>query len=186
MLRPMLGLVVLSILTLLEPTPSGKGCKNAVRALTDIPYAYAPVRDMRTSVALIPQRGWYRAPDSASVPVGGREVLGDAVQFDASFRNPQAMDGPSIERGRLKYAQVCTPCHGTALDGQGPVWTSQKFLVPIPSLRTTTARGRTDGYIYRYIRYGGAVMPNYGAQVNPQEAADLVNYVRDEQRKNPQ
>jgi hypothetical protein len=29
-------------------------------------------------------------------------------------------------------------------------------------------------------------MPSYGAQVNAQEAHDVVNYVRDEQRKSPQ
>jgi len=184
MLRPMLGVVVLSILTLMGPTSPGDGCKKAARSLTQL--AYPPHRDMRTSVALLSQRGWYRAPDSASVPVQGREVMGDVAQFDAAFRNPQASDAASIQRGATKYGRTCRPCHGTALDGQGPVWTSQKFLVPIPSLRTATARARSDGYIYRYIRFGGAVMPSYGAQVTPQEANDLVNYVRDEQGKNPQ
>lgn len=184
MLKPMLGVVLLSILTLMGPTSPGEGCRKASKTLTDL--GYPKVRDMRTSVALLPQRGWYRAPDSLSVPVGGRETLGDVAQFDATFQNPQAPDAASIQRGALKYARVCRPCHGAALDGQGPVWLSQKFLVPIPSLLTATARGRSDGYVYRYIRFGGAVMPSYGAQVSAAEAHDLVNYVRDEQRKNPQ
>jgi S-disulfanyl-L-cysteine oxidoreductase SoxD len=184
MLKPMLGLLLLSILTAMGPMSPVDGCKRAGRVLFD--WRYPAIRDMRTSVALIPQRGWYRAPDSLSVPVGGRETLRDVAQFDATFQNPQAADAASIERGALKYARVCRPCHGTALDGQGPVWQSQKFLVPIPSLLTATARGRSDGYIYRYIRFGGAVMPSYGAQVSAPEAHDLVNYVRDEQRKNPQ
>ena len=49
-----------------------------------------------------------------------------------------------------------------------------------------TTRARTDGYIYRYIRFGGAVMPAYGAQVTAEQAWNLVHYVRSMQGKNPQ
>jgi mono/diheme cytochrome c family protein len=184
MVKPVLGLVLLSVATMMAPTSPGQGCRNAVKAHTDL--AYAPKRDMRTSVALLSQRGWYRDPDSASVPVQGREVLGDVNAFDASFRNPQARDAASVERGAAVYARVCTPCHGGALDGQGPVWLSKKFLVPIPNLMLATTRSRTDGFLYRYVRFGGAVMPSYGAQVSQQETYDVVNFLRDRQEKSPQ
>lgn len=184
MVKPLLGVVLMSIATMMAPTGPSTGCQRAVKAHTDL--AYPKNRDMRTSIALLSQRGWYRAPDSASVPVGGREVMGDAATFDASWTNPQARDAASIERGAAGYVRVCTPCHGVALDGNGPVWQSKKFLVPIPNLMLATTRNRTDGFMYRYIRFGGAIMPSYGAQVSREEACDIVNYVRDQQEKNPQ
>jgi len=184
MVKPLLGVIVLSVATMMAPTTPSTGCRNAVQAHTDL--AYPKTRDMRTSIALLSQRGWYRAPDSASVPVTGREVLGDPATFDVTFVNPHARDAASVARGAAVYARVCTPCHGTALDGNGPVWQSKKFLVPIPNLMLPTTRARTDGFIYRYIRFGGAVMPSYGAQVTREEACDVVNYVRDHQEKNPQ
>jgi mono/diheme cytochrome c family protein len=69
-----------------------------------------------------------------------------------------------------------------SLKGDGPV--AARFLPP-PDLLGSSARGRRDGFIYSYIRNGGAVMPSYGAQVTAQEAWDLVNYLRHQQRTNP-
>ena len=61
---------------------------------------------------------------------------------------------------------------------------SAKYIPP-PNLLAAQTRGRTDGFIYGYIRHGGAVMPNYGAIVTAQEAYDLINYIRSMQKKSP-
>jgi mono/diheme cytochrome c family protein len=181
MVRSYYGIIALSILTMMGPTSPKKGCQGAVKALTTL--AYPEKRDMRTSVALLSQRGWYREPDSASVPIEGRDVLGDVPTFDATFTLPTASSPEAIQRGATKYAKTCVPCHGPKLDGQGPVWTSKKFLVPIPNLLQPQTVARSDGYIYRYIRFGGAIMPSYGAQVTADEAYDLIHFVRDKQKQ---
>ena len=183
MVRGVFGVVAISILTIFGPTSPGTGCRNALGALQHLKYPEK--RDMRTTIAMLSQRGWYRAPDSASVPAQGRDVLGDVNKFDATFQLPTVSSPEAIDRGATKYSKVCTPCHGENLDGQGPVWLSKKFLIPPPNLLAATTRGRTDGYIYRYIRFGGAVMPSYGAQVTAEEAYDLIHYLREQQRKNP-
>ena len=175
MLKPLAGVVALSIMTLFGPTSPMHGCQRAGKALTDL---YPEKRDMRHSIALLPQRGFYRAPDSASVPITNHEVLRDVAVFDATFRLRSASSHESVMRGEAKYRKVCLPCHGTGLDGNGPVWQSKAFPIPPANLLAPTTVGRTDGYIYRYIRFGGAVMPSYGAQVTSSEAEDLVHYVR--------
>ena len=184
MVKSAAGVVAVSILTLFGPTSPKQGCQSAFRSLTHL--AYPDHRDMRNTVALLSQRGWYRAPDSASVPVEGRDVMRNAGQFDVTFKIPTPSSPEAIARGQLKYAKVCVPCHGTRLDGQGPVWLSKKFMIPPANLLAAPTRARTDGYIYRYVRFGGAVMPSYGAQVTAAEAYDLIHYLRDMQRKNPQ
>jgi mono/diheme cytochrome c family protein len=180
MAKALLGVLALSILTMMGPTSPQHGCQNAVKSFTNL--SYPPKRDMRTSIALLSQRGFYRAPDTASVPIQGRDRLLDAAALEANFRNPQPPTEESILRGDSTFVRLCVPCHGPEMKGNGPV--AAKFIPP-PDILGATTRGRTDGYIYRYIRFGGAVMPTYGAQVTAQQAYDLINFIRDRQRKNP-
>jgi mono/diheme cytochrome c family protein len=106
----------------------------------------------------------------------------ERARLEKTFTNPQAADDSSIARGQRKFVRTCVPCHGTTLKGDGPV--AAKFIPP-PDLLASLTRGRSDGYIYAYIRHGGAVMPNYGALVTAHEAYDLINYIRHEQKTNP-
>lgn len=163
-----------------------RGCADLRKSITHL--AYYPKRDMRSTVGIAPQKTYLRAPDSMSVPIGGREAWippGDAAgraRLEATFHNPQASDDSSIARGERKFMRTCVPCHGTTLAGNGPV--AAKFIPP-PDLLKQTTRDRSDGYIYGYIRNGGAVMPSYGAQVTPQEAHDLINFIRHMQQTSP-
>jgi len=62
------------------------------------------------------------------------------------------------------------------------VWQSGKFMVPPANMMSPGTMARTDGYMYRYIRFGGAVMPSYGAQVTAEEAYDVIHYIRSMQK----
>ncbi|HYM82125.1 MAG TPA: hypothetical protein VEY91_12045, partial [Candidatus Limnocylindria bacterium] len=71
MVKPAFGLVGL-LATLMAAGRLGDGCGDLRRSLTDL--AYPPYRDMRRTVVLNPQKVVTRAPDSSSVPIGGREI----------------------------------------------------------------------------------------------------------------
>ncbi len=165
-----------------------RGCRDAQNSLLHL--RYFPKRDMRSTVALIPQQGYMKGPDSISVPTTGKELwnpdpalaVAERTRLEKTFVNPQAADDSSIARGARKFMRTCVPCHGATLKGDGPV--AAKFIPP-PDLLAALTRGRTDGYIYTYIRHGGAVMPNYGALVTVHEADDLINYIRYEQKIHP-
>ena len=74
MIKP--GLALLTVLSLMTPAALKHGCRDLKLANTSIPYGYYPTRDMRHSIALVPQR-FYRLPDSTSVPITGREPRHD-------------------------------------------------------------------------------------------------------------
>ena len=178
MLKPIaVALVVIALATWGTPR---QGCLDAKNSLTHL--LYFPKRDMRATVALRPQRAITLLPDSVSVPITGREVARDRDQMSATFRNPVPSDQASVSRGERKFQRTCVPCHGTTMAGNGPV--AAKF-VPPPDLLGATTRGRPDGFIYYYIRHGGAIMPSYGAQVTAEEAYDLINYIRHMQSTSP-
>ncbi len=165
-----------------------RGCRDLKSSLTHL--SYYPVRDMRTTVGFVPQQTYLKPPDSLSVPTTGREpwnpdpalIVAERTRLEKTFVNPQAADDSSIARGARKFMRTCVACHGASLKGDGPV--AAKFIPP-PDLLGALTRGRTDGYIYAYIRHGGAVMPNYGALVSAHEADDLINYIRHQQKTNP-
>jgi len=156
------------------------GCRDIKSSLTNI--IYFPKRDMRSTVALVPNRNLMPLPDSASVPIEGREFIVDRDVLAATLVNPIAATDSSIARGERQFVRTCVPCHGASLAGNGPV--AAKFIPP-PDLLKETTRNRRDGFIYSYIRNGGAVMPSYGTQVSAIETWNLVNYIRHMQRTNP-
>ncbi len=163
-----------------------RGCRDVKRSFW--PLSYSEKRDMRRSVNIAPQKVWLAAPDSISVPTIGqerwnvRDEPAERQRLDQTFVNPVAADDSSIARGERKYVRTCVPCHGTDMKGDGPV--IAKYIPP-PDLLGSLTRGRSDGFIYSYLRHGGAVMPNYGAMITDHEACDLINYIRNRQKISP-
>ena len=174
--------LAVGVLTIFTATTAQQGCRDAWKSATHL--SYYPIRDMRTSVAVAPQKVVMRAPDDASVPIGGRDVAGEDPPYEKNQlrSNPIAAADSSIARGERKFGRTCAPCHGMTLAGNGPV--APNFMPP-PDLLAEPTRGRKDGFLYSYIRFGGVVMPPYGAQVTAEEAWNLVNYIRSMQRKSP-
>lgn len=182
MLKAFLAIVAVGALTLFSVGSVRQGLRDVQRSMTEIDYPVG--RDMRRTIVINPQKTVYRAPDDASVPVTGKEFVTDRDVLAATLVNPtaEADQDSSIARGLRKYQKSCVPCHGTTLMGDGPV--AAQFMPP-PDLLAQPTRERKDGYIYSYIRHGGVVMPGYGTAVTKQEAWDLINYIRQQQKANP-
>lgn len=162
------------------------GLRDAWVALTHL--TYWPMRDMRETVGFQPQHVALLPPPPGAVPRSGRAVTWGLEGVELAERNgqtlanPVAADDSSVARGERKYHRVCLPCHGPGMAGDGPV--AAAFMPP-PDLLGEMTRGRRDGYLFSYIRHGGAVMPAYGAQVTGEEAWHIVNYIRRLQRTSP-
>lgn len=188
MLKGFVGLIAIAILTMMTASTVQRGCQDAYQSATHLKYF--PIRDMRRSVALMPQKGYTRPPDSLSVPTVGRDRLIDneeqpmdlANELAAKLTDPTVADDSSRARGERKFHKTCVPCHGMGLMGDGPV---AALFMPPPDLLAEATRDRKDGYIYSYIRHGGVVMPAYGAQVTAAEAWDLIHYIRHMQKVSP-
>lgn len=180
MLKASFALAVAVILTLFTAPSVQQGARDAVNSLTHL--RYYPIRDMRRSVALAPQKGLTRAPDDASVPTTGKELAIDRDIAAEKLRNPIPTSDASVARGDSVFRKLCVPCHGQSMAGDGPV--AAQFMPP-PDLLAQQTRERKDGFIYSYIRHGGVVMPSYGFQLSAEEAWHLVNFIRHQQKATP-
>src|SRR5438552_13301999 len=80
-----------------------RGCRDVGRSLTVL--AYPEKRDMRRTVAFVPNKNYLTGPDSMSVPVTGVErwnaadVVGERARYEKTFVNPEASDDSSVARG---------------------------------------------------------------------------------------
>jgi hypothetical protein len=169
-----------------------QGCDDAKKSLTR--WTYYPIRDMRQTVAVDPQRDawspngpvrWGQVPDSLSVPTIGKDPYPPLIEnYEAIGQKlvaPPSTEA-SVAHGDSLFRTVCWTCHGKTLIGDGPV--SAKF-VPPPDLLAEMTRLRTDGYLYMYMRHGGAIMPAYGNVLSSRDAWGLVHYIRDMQKTSP-
>ena len=119
-------------------------------------------------------------PPEFSIPVTGKE-FDRGLDVERNYSNPIAADAASIARGETKFKIFCTPCHGATGEGGGEV--VKRGFVAATNLMSENARSRSDGYIYSYIRHGGPIMPPYAFGIKPEEAWDVVNYIRSRQRE---
>ncbi len=176
------AVLAVAMLTVFAAGGVRQGCRDVRRSATTL--RYPPIRDMRQSVAILPQTDMLLAPDSASVPVTGidRDRGRDVLAATLVNPTPPADLAAAAARGQVKFGKTCVPCHGSLMKGDGPV---VPFFMPPPDLLAQATRQRKDGYIYSYIRHGGVVMPSYGAQVTSAEAWDVINYLRAQQKANP-
>jgi len=78
------------------------------------------------------------------------------------------------------YSQNCAACHGSKGQGDGP---AGKYLKPPPSDFATSLKGKTDDWIAKAIKGGGAAigesptMPAY-ASLSDDQIKALVAYIK--------
>jgi len=117
--------------------------------------------------------------DALKNPTTGGESGTVARHGAATPEIPGSLDA----KGDTLFQNFCSPCHGPAGAGDGPVGRR----MGAPPLLSPRARGFSDGYIYSIIRYGRGLMPRYGDKVfDPLDRWAIVNRVRKLQGAAPQ
>jgi len=187
MLKLTAGVAVVAVVAMAGAASVQHGCQHAVTSLTTLQYF--PIRDMRQTVAIDPQKTTLRPPDSLSVPVTGREwmpqhddLMANRELIGSRFQATVVADDSALAQGGRLFKRLCTPCHGQTMKGDGPV--AAKFMPP-PDLMNASSRARSDGYIYTYVRYGGPIMPKYGHALTVDQTWAVIHYLRGQQKANP-
>ncbi len=145
-------------------------------------HAFPWSKDMRRTPAIWPQSppgGAARIPMDSVVSTQGKHDQKLNLELATKMPNLMPRSTESEARGQATFERYCYPCHGMKGQGDGLVGR----LVGAPNLTLELTQGRSDGYIYFYIRHGGILMPSYGYGVQPKDAWDVVNYVRKLQGK---
>jgi cytochrome c1 len=81
-----------------------------------------------------------------------------------------------LERGRERFGIYCTPCHGQTGLGNGMV--VQRGFRPPPSFHTDQIRAQATGYYFDVMTNGFGAMPDYRAQLAPDDRWAVAAYIR--------
>ena len=81
-----------------------------------------------------------------------------------------------LQQGRERFEVYCTPCHGQSGMGNGMV-VQRGYRVP-PSFHAEPQRSRPVGHYFDVMTNGFGVMPDYRAQVTPEERWAIAAYIR--------
>ena len=106
-----------------------------------------------------------------------------AIPVEATKQqNPVKPSPESLARAKKWWTMDCEMCHGKAGDGKGDTAKDMKLNM-MDFTNPDTLKSRTDGELFYIIKNGHNDMPAEGPRVKPEEAWDLVNYVRSFSKK---
>ena len=138
--------------------------------------------DMANQISTKPQEGvdtnnpGMKPFPKRSVPVPGTTSLVKDMAAAEKLTNPVAADDKSVAQGGKLFQIYCVTCHGNTGKGDGLV--GAKLLLKPYDLTAEQAKGRTDGFLWGYMTFGGAIMPNYANDLTSNERWQVVNYMR--------
>jgi mono/diheme cytochrome c family protein len=145
-------------------------------------------QDMHNQPKFIPQRGTtFYADGRSSRPqvdnTVGRNQLGQGSYFYTGLQNgkegdglPIALNEATMERGQERYNIYCTPCHSRVGNGVGMI--VQRGYYPAGNFHTDRLRNAPLGHFFAVITKGYGAMPDYSAQLTPEDRWAVTAYVR--------
>ena len=110
-------------------------------------------------------------------------VEGDTNAYKAFTTDMRFTEAQVKEGGRL-FNIYCGICHGANLDGQGPLFTSGKFVAMPANLKDAKYLAMTEGTMYAAIKYGKNMMGSYASQLDIKQRWMVIAYIKKIQSEN--
>ncbi len=145
-------------------------------------------QDMHNQPKFVPQRGTTFFADGRSARpqvenTVGRDQLHENAYFYTGLQGGKEGDGlpialteATLERGQERYNVYCTPCHSRVGNGNGMI--VQRGYKPAGNFHTDRLRNAPLGHFFSVITNGYGAMPDYAAQLTPEDRWAVTAYVR--------
>lgn len=144
---------------------------------------YQNLKDRGVNYNAAPVRGTVARGDQSSFNLPAND---SGYALSASYQNPLAnfqMSPAQMKEAERIYLVNCGICHGTKLDGNGPLWKDGNGPYPAAprNLLDDYSKSLPDGKMYHAITYGRGQMGSYASQVHPEQRWWIINYIRSKQ-----
>jgi mono/diheme cytochrome c family protein len=145
-------------------------------------------QDMHNQPKFIPQRGTTFFADGRSArPQVAETVSRDQLHEDAYFYTglqdgkegdglPLPLTEATMQRGQERYNLYCTPCHSRVGNGNGMI--VQRGYKPAGNFHTDRLRQAPLGHFFQVMTNGYGAMPDYSAQLTPEDRWAVAAYIR--------
>lgn len=128
-----------------------------------------------------------RPPVPGTVAIGHQLpdhlVEGDTNAYK-SFTTDLRFNEAELAEGKRLFNIYCGICHGTNLDGQGPLYASGKFAAMPANFKDAKYLHMTIGQMYAGIKYGKNAMGSYASQLDIKQRWMVIAYIKQVQAAN--
>ncbi len=128
-----------------------------------------------------------RPPVSGTV-ARGHQLPDHLVEGDTSayksFTTSLRFSEDEIKEGGRLFNIYCGICHGTGLDGQGPLFNSGKFASMPANFKDAKYLHMPVGQMYAGIKYGKNMMGSYASQLDIKQRWMVIAYIKKFQSEN--
>ena len=107
---------------------------------------------------------------------GQADSITPVSEFQAKAK--ETINEENLSAGREAYEIFCSSCHGPAGDGQGHLFTSNRYPYPPASLITDEAKALKDGEIYHSITVGYGIMGAHGGMIRQEDRWKIILHIR--------
>jgi len=128
---------------------------------------------MNTALCVDPQMDTAQLDGINSYFLTGRQnagPLGNDLPFKANDMHA------FLKRGQERYDIYCTPCHSKVGDGYGMI--VQRGYKRPPTFHHDRLRNAPLGHFFDVMSNGFGAMPDYGAQIKPEDRWAIAPYIR--------
>jgi cytochrome c553 len=145
-------------------------------------------QDMQNEPKFIPQRGTDFYPDGRSVrPQVDNTVARNQLRQDSYFSTgmqggkegdgmPFPVTMTVLERGQERYNIYCTPCHSRVGNGEGMI--VDRGYAKAGDLHEARLVAAPLGHYFAVMTNGYGAMPDYAAQIAPEDRWAIAAYIR--------
>ncbi|NJO24989.1 MAG: cytochrome c [Bacteroidia bacterium] len=102
--------------------------------------------------------------------------------LSANVINPlPALNADDIKEAERLYLVNCGICHGTKLDGNGPLWKDGDgpySAAPRNLLTDPITANMADGTMFHSITYGRNMMGSYASQLSSKQRWMVIHYIK--------
>jgi hypothetical protein len=107
----------------------------------------------------------------------------DRIVAGETLINPLDFSSENLVQGKASYEIFCLSCHGSEGDGQGYLFTSERYPYPPASLVNDKAKALKDGEIYHSITVGYGIMGAHGGMIVPEDRWKIILHIRENLQK---
>lgn len=108
---------------------------------------------------------------------------GDTTSY-RSFSTTAHFSAAEIAEGGRLFNIYCGICHGTNMDGNGPLYSSGKFAAMPANLKDAKYLHMPVGQIYAAIKFGKNAMGSYASQLDIRQRWQVIAYIKKVQSEN--
>jgi len=165
----------------------------AILSLAVISFAVGCRQDMHNQPKFVPQRGTAFFADHRSARPQVENTVARGELKEDTFYYTGTMPGANgyreeknelpfpvtkavLERGQERFNIYCTPCHSRVGNGLGAI--VQRGYKPAANLQDQVRRAQPLSHYFYVISHGYGAMPDYSAQVAPEDRWAIAAYIR--------